>query len=275
MKATVDMDRVRVRALELHREGLGCRRIADRLASELKVTVSKTAVNGWLQGVAGGAVVDAAPAASPDASGHPQADVADASAGRSPDTDDVARAETVPAEVSATVSAPQPLDTYQERVEHVADLIASGRWRGRSTVRRLSAAWGIAPGTAWNYARHAALLCKTDRGGREDLRQVSLGRWEQQRRKALADGDIKAANGAQAGWDRASGVVEPGGAKIINVVQVPGVRPFVDLVMDELNAAALELGGEAVAARDRVLEKIRNAMQAGGARPLKALGSGS
>lgn len=132
------------------------------------------------------------------------------------------------------VAPPQPVEdvrAHDERVLHIADLMAAGEYHGRKTARELGARWGVARGTVQNYARAAALVCHADHGEIEQHRQESLGRWLRLYEEALLGGDVKAAVTAQAGYDRAAGVVQPGGAKVqVNVLQGPGFGEAVALI---------------------------------------------
>jgi hypothetical protein len=130
---------------------------------------------------------------------------------------------------------PKTLDSFEDRVGYVATLIASGHYSGRPTANRLAALWNVDRGTVQNYHRAAALLAKADRGAIEETREASLGYWSRIRAKALAEDDLKAAAAAQAGYDRAAGVVESGGAKLqINLMQAQGFDEFLAIILDGL-----------------------------------------
>lgn len=128
------------------------------------------------------------------------------------------------ARVTPHKEAPISAESFEERVLHIADLMARGRYLGRVTASRLAREWNVQRVSVQNLARAAALVCKADRGDIEQAREVSIGAWTDIRRRALRDDDVKGAAMAQAGLDRASGVVEPGGAKVqvLNVMQTPG-----------------------------------------------------
>lgn len=109
---------------------------------------------------------------------------------------------------------PKSLESFEERVGHVADLVAAGRWHVRKSAQTLADIWGVELGTVQNYRRTASLIVRADRGSIEEQRDESLGRWRRIQDKALREGDLKAAATAQTGYDKAAGVVESGGSKV-------------------------------------------------------------
>ena len=132
--------------------------------------------------------------------------------------------------------------SFDERVLYVADLIARGRYVGRPTAKKLAKVWNVSRDAVQNYARAAAVVCKADRGDLEQTREASLGAWARIRDGAIAAKDRRAAAAAQAGYDRAAGIVEPGGAKVmVNVLQAPGVLDLLREVRGFLQGRAPEL----------------------------------
>lgn len=118
--------------------------------------------------------------------------------------------------------------TDDARVMAIADLMADGEYHGRKTARELAARWGCRRGIVQDAARAAALICNADHGEIEQHRQESLGRWLKLYEEALLGGDVKAAVAAQAGYDRAAGVVQPSSAKVqVNVLAAPAAAPVV------------------------------------------------
>ncbi len=136
---------------------------------------------------------------------------------------------------------PKLLISFEDRVNHCADVVASGRWLGRPTAKRLARLWNVDRGTVQNYHRSAVLIAKADRGGIEETREASLGHWTHIRVEALAKKDLKAASTAQAGYDRASGVVEAGGLTInLNHPDWQRAWAVVRVVLERCHPEALE-----------------------------------
>jgi hypothetical protein len=118
--------------------------------------------------------------------------------------------------------------TEEEHVQAIADRMADGRWLGRRSIREYAERSGLRRGTVKDYARAAALACFVDEDEIEQRRQPALGRWLKLHRKALRAGDLKAAATALAGYDRAGGVVQPGGTKVqVNILSAPDAAPVV------------------------------------------------
>lgn len=162
--------------------------------------------------------------------------------------------------------AAQSADSFDARVGHVADLIVAGEYAGRPTAKALAAIWCVDLGTVQNYARAAALLTRADRGAVEAARELSLGSWRRLLGEAREVGDTKAAVAAQAGWDRAAGIVEPGGSRVqVNVLQAPGVQSLMRVVLQAL--------ADHPEARDAVLAAVRAELE-GQAAP-RAIGQGA
>lgn len=115
-------------------------------------------------------------------------------------------------------------DSYQERVLTIADIMNRGQYLGHATAKKLAADWGVSRGAVQNYARAAAVVCAADRGQLDQVREVSVGTWTRLRLQAEEDGDAKAANTAQAGLDRASGLVvgSPAPITVISVTLANG-----------------------------------------------------
>lgn len=67
-------------------------------------------------------------------------------------------------------SHPPKPETPKERVEYVADLMASGRWRRRVTSRELAEAWGQARDTIDGYAKEAHRLLMIPTHERDERR---------------------------------------------------------------------------------------------------------
>jgi hypothetical protein len=122
------------------------------------------------------------------------------------------------------IQAAESAKSFDERVGHIADLIVAGQYAGRPTAKLLAQTWLVDITAVQNYARSAALVAKADRPAVEAARELSLGQWTRLREEAREADDVKAAVSAQAGWDRAAGVVESGGAKTLvqnTIVQSP------------------------------------------------------
>lgn len=174
----------------------------------------------------------------PDAS----ADVREKPSGERPRTSDADARAIVGSTTKGLEQAAKKAETYDDRVLFLADVIASGRFTGRPIVRRLAAVWNVSRQTVQDYARNGALVCRADRGDLEQTREASLAAWSRIRDTAIAAKDRRAAAAAQAGYDRAAGIVEPGGAKVmVNVLQAPGVLDLLREVRGFLQGRAPEL----------------------------------
>jgi hypothetical protein len=166
---------------------------------------------------------------------------------------------------------PSTLTTPDHRIDHIADLIVAGEWRDRKTAKELATIWGVKTQTVFDYASQAARITRADRGTREHARELSLGRWSRVFDDALSEGDYRGAAAAEKGWDLASGVTEPGGAKVqVNVLQHPDVMRFYAIVMD---AVAGE-GDAALTARIHARVRAARALLTGAA-PVHVLASAS
>lgn len=147
---------------------------------------------------------------------------------------------------------PEPTGTYQERVFYIADMIARGEFLGRKSCKELAARWKVSYDAVRVYARAAACVCKADRGELEQVREVAIGAWTDIRDRAREDGKWRDAAAAQAGLDRAAGVVEPTKVQF-NVLMDPAVR----LVLQALRDCWAELHPETLPEAD---ERIRAVM---------------
>lgn len=147
-----------------------------------------------------------------------------------------------------------------DRVLHVADLIARGEWDGRPTAKRLALIWCVSVGAVNNYHQSAALLCKADRGDLQAQRENAIGAWAVLREIALKSGDVKAAVAAQTGQDKAAGVVERG-PQVQIITQNPAVVALIRTIL-----TTLERFPEA---REAVVDAVRS--EVGSRRALSAL----
>jgi hypothetical protein len=162
-------------------------------------------------------------------------------------SEDFARARQLPVS-----SGPEALVTPLERSLHIADLIASDRWRGRPTAKRLAAIWKVERSTIWNYHERAVTACAADRGDLEAKRETALARIERDIRGARLVEDYKAVAILQQEWDRVAGLVQAGTTVNVNVMQVPGVPQFLRDVYGFLTARFPEA---ATALRDHLMAK--------------------
>jgi hypothetical protein len=73
------------------------------------------------------------------------------------------------------------------RVDHVADLMLSGAWRGTKTHRELAAKWEISVGAVADYAREASGVIRraVSGSGGEEIRSQILAGVEHVRRVAM------------------------------------------------------------------------------------------
>lgn len=172
-------------------------------------------------------------------------------------------------QVSGALRARLPTDpndakTFTEQSLVCADMIAAGRWEGRTTVRWLSALWGLS-GEAVR-ARHQAgtVVAQADRGHIESERQVAIGALQEQERVALeafeasklildeegeqtfGAGDPKflaIAQKARSEMARIAGCVPQAATTVnVNFAEDPkfreAARRFVDAVQDVLGASS-------------------------------------
>lgn len=80
---------------------------------------------------------------------------------------------------------PKDARGFDEQALVCADLVASGAWKGRETVRYLSRMWGVSREGVNERHRTGAIVAKADRGAIEAERQVAIGALQEQERMAL------------------------------------------------------------------------------------------
>ncbi len=69
----------------------------------------------------------------------------------------------------------EDLSCVDDRVEHVAWMIATGRWKGTASIRTLAKKWRVGWDAVRGYFRMASVVTRIDRGDLEDQREVSAG----------------------------------------------------------------------------------------------------
>lgn len=94
---------------------------------------------------------------------------------------------------------PKGLVSWADRVEYVADLIASGQWHGRPTARRLQAVWAYENlSTVWRLHGEAHRALNLHRGPLLEQRAETVERLRRIGRQARKEGDHRAAIAAEA-----------------------------------------------------------------------------
>lgn len=151
--------------------------------------------------------------------------------------------------------------TFVEQSLVCADMVASGKWEGRASVRWLSALWGISIEAVRERHRAGVVAAEADRGHIEAERQVAIGALQEQERIALeafeaskgvvdeegqllfSAGDprlLAIAQKARAEIARIAGCIPQGTTVNVNVETDPKFRAaaqrFVDVVQDVLGA---------------------------------------
>lgn len=110
---------------------------------------------------------------------------------------------------------PKALATRLERVEYVADLVATGQWHGRRTARRLATLWGYSSlDEPWAIRREAQMVLDAHRGPLQETRAETVERLRRYAREAKRGGDIRAATVAEVKAAEIDGIVpsnKPGG----------------------------------------------------------------
>lgn len=80
---------------------------------------------------------------------------------------------------------PKDAKTFVEQSLVCADMIATGKWEGRPSVRLLSAIWGLSADAVRDRHQAGTVAAAADRGQLEGERQVAIGALQEQERIAL------------------------------------------------------------------------------------------
>ncbi len=147
--------------------------------------------------------------------------------------------------------------TFVEQSLVCADMIATGAWEGRASVRWLSALWDLSADAVRERHRAGAVAAQADRGAIEAERQNGIGALQKQEQMALdayenslvagneEDGTLgvgdarllTAATNARKEILRVAGCMPQPGAFNVNVYQSPQFIEAQGRIVDSFNAA--------------------------------------
>lgn len=96
--------------------------------------------------------------------------------------------------------------TVPERVNAIADMMATLEWDGRKSIRKLSDAWGLAESTIRNYSCEASRLVT---GDTEEARRDITAGCRKLFTDAVREGDAKGARMVGELWAQVSGAKAP------------------------------------------------------------------
>lgn len=122
-------------------------------------------------------------------------------------------------------------------IQEVVEIIGRDEWDNTATVTRLARAWGKTQMFVIGCYRDACALRRMARGSPNEDREVSLVRWMNLYKLAVANGDpmsLKVASDALKGYDAASGIVDKSTRVQVNVLQDPAAREFIAEVWEVL-----------------------------------------
>jgi transposase-like protein len=122
--------------------------------------------------------------------------------------------------------------SYQAHVYELVPLIASGQYEGGRDVPLFEKKWAIGANAVRARVKAAAAVVHANRGDIEQIRTEAVSSWTRIRDTALATADTKGAAMAQRGLDMATGVTQPGGNVVINVLQDPMVARILERVKE-------------------------------------------
>lgn len=106
---------------------------------------------------------------------------------------------------------PKTLVSRLQRVEYVADLVASGQWHGRMTARRLQSIWGYASlDEPWRLRREAQMLLDAHRPPLIAQRDETVQRLQRIGRLAKRTGDLRVAVVADVEASKIAGTYQNG-----------------------------------------------------------------
>jgi len=83
--------------------------------------------------------------------------------------------------------------TVEEKVEHIADLMARGMYITRTTAKQLAAEWGVAKTTVEHYAAEASRRVRADRGTLDQVRDGQLAKLEMIVMQAISKKEFRTA----------------------------------------------------------------------------------
>jgi hypothetical protein len=140
-----------------------------------------------------------------------------------------------------------------DRTQEVVEIIGRDEWDNSATVTRLAREWNRSQMFVLGCYRDACALRRMARGSPNEDREVSLVRWVNLYKLAIANGDalsLKVASDALKGYDAASGIVDKSTKVQVNIAQSDEAKMFVSIFLDEAR------GDPAL------LERIRRRMEA-------------
>jgi hypothetical protein len=122
-------------------------------------------------------------------------------------------------------------------IQEIVELIGRDAWENDATVTRLARAWGKTKMFVLGCYRDACALRRMARGSANEDREVSLVRWVNLYKLAIANGDalsLKVASDALKGYDAASGITDRSAKVQINIAQDPQAQEFVRRILATL-----------------------------------------
>lgn len=122
-------------------------------------------------------------------------------------------------------------------IQEIVEIIGRDAWENDATVTRLACAWDKSKMFVIGCYRDACALRRMARGSPNEDREVSLVRWVNLYKLAVANGDalsLKVASDALKGYDAAAGIVDKSTRVQVNVMQDPAAREFIAEVWDVL-----------------------------------------
>jgi hypothetical protein len=124
--------------------------------------------------------------------------------------------------------------THASYVQEIVEIIGRDEWDNSATVTRLARAWDRSQMFVLGCYRDACALRRMARGSPNEDREVSLVRWVNLYKIAIANGDalsLKVASDALKGYDAASGVVDKSTRVQVNIAQDPQAQELVRRIL--------------------------------------------